>query len=291
MGADGDAPAEEHPAHRVEVGAYWIQRHELSARLYTACTEHEDCSADDVPKGGGLSTFGREDTANLPITGVTWEGAKRVCTWLGARLPTEAEWERAARADDGRRYPWGNAARCPVYKPSDRVDERYRDEGVPEACDPVVARLARTLGDNALSEVGDRLAEWSPEAVKGFCEGLADVPDAELAETTKRRSEALHAAESAHAVAEADCVAAGPVDSGKLRRGHPWGMMGMAGNVAEWVDDGWHRYGEAPDPSRRIVRGGSFVSEPSSWRATARASLPPDTKSTDVGVRCAWGPL
>jgi len=79
------------------------RRTEVTRGDYAACVEAGRC------KPSGDKTDG---AAKLPITGVDWNDAQAYCKFAGGRLPTEAEWEKAARGTDGREYPWGNDVDC-----------------------------------------------------------------------------------------------------------------------------------------------------------------------------------
>src|SRR5262249_27166970 len=79
-----------------------IDRREVTVREYKACVEAGACPLD--PLVAGPAGYVAD---NLPIVEVTWPEARDYCVWRGGRLPTEAEWERAARGDDARIWPWG----------------------------------------------------------------------------------------------------------------------------------------------------------------------------------------
>jgi formylglycine-generating enzyme required for sulfatase activity len=99
---DTDCDGDETPYHEVFLSAYRIARTEVSLEMYAACVEAIECTS---PIGEGLF----EMRPDWPVTGVGKDQAARFCAWQGAALPTEAQWERAARGEDGRLYPWGSA--------------------------------------------------------------------------------------------------------------------------------------------------------------------------------------
>jgi formylglycine-generating enzyme required for sulfatase activity len=91
------------PAHRVELSAFEIDRTEVTQAAYASCVAAKACT---TPTGN----FEPIARAEFPVTNVSWAQAAAYCAWGKKRLPTEAEWERAARGTDGRRYPWGSDA-------------------------------------------------------------------------------------------------------------------------------------------------------------------------------------
>jgi len=158
---------------------------------------------------------------NLPVVEVTWFGAKAYCEAIGRRLPTETEWERAARGDDGRVFPWGGST-----------------------FDSSLVWTNRSAPDNG--------EEGGPV----------------------------------------------PVDSYPLGAS-PYGMLNMAGNVAEWVsdwyDDDYYAQAESaqPDPigpplgDEKVARGGSWDAVPFFARTMHRQSRRPNEPAPWLGFRCA----
>jgi len=103
---------DEAPKHTVYLDAFYIGKYEVTNKQYhsfvkttghrlpeNCCEARYNIWRGDMPVEG---------TANLPVINVGWEDAAAYCKWTGGRLPTEAEWEKAARGTDGRTYPWGN---------------------------------------------------------------------------------------------------------------------------------------------------------------------------------------
>ncbi len=210
----------EREAHEVKLSAYRIDRREVSVADYLRCVEAGRCSMPPYAKGG--ERFFRPE---LPVALVTASDAERYCDFVGGRLPTEAEWERAARGREGRRYPWGNLFHPALANHGASLPDRHDDR--------------------------DGFLELAP--VGSFPQGRT-----------------------------------------------PDGIDDLAGNVAEWVADGFdddenalHSPEKAENPLRRgspwrVVRGGGFRSPPFMLRGTSRHFVLASTRAPDIGFRCAY---
>lgn len=102
MGSEQGAPSEE-PIHVVGLDAFYIDTYEVSNAQYKGCVDDLVCSL-PTNRRAYIDTRFRDH----PVVFVTWAMAKAYCEWRGARLPTEAEWEKAARGSALLEYPWGN---------------------------------------------------------------------------------------------------------------------------------------------------------------------------------------
>jgi len=105
----GEFTMGENPVHSVYLDAFWIDRFEVTNALYKNCVDAGKCSApSDTSSATRSSYYGNSQYDNYPVIFVSWNDANTYCQWVGKRLPTEAEWEKAARGTDGRIFPWGN---------------------------------------------------------------------------------------------------------------------------------------------------------------------------------------
>jgi formylglycine-generating enzyme required for sulfatase activity len=93
------------PEHNVSLDAYWIQQTKVTNRMFAQCVTVGSCTAPTQEIGGPV--YSNPEFANHPVVGVTWDQAQTYCAWAQGRLPTEAEWEKAARGVNGNIYPWG----------------------------------------------------------------------------------------------------------------------------------------------------------------------------------------
>ena len=110
-GLDPAASSDEQPTHNVTMKAFWIDKLEVTNAMFMLCVQAGVC---DPPQSFKSETrdsyFNNPEYNDYPVVYVTWQQADAYCTWAGRRLPTEAEWERAARGNDFRTYPWGDDA-------------------------------------------------------------------------------------------------------------------------------------------------------------------------------------
>ncbi|MBI2357514.1 MAG: SUMF1/EgtB/PvdO family nonheme iron enzyme [Deltaproteobacteria bacterium] len=133
MGSDS-GPADERPAHRVDLPAFSIDRTPVTNAQFAAFlnavgpvgSRGERLFDIDDPDARIHARDGKwvadKGFENHPVVEVSWAGARDYCAWVEKRLPTETEWEKAARGTDGRKYPWGNG---PPDKTRAQFNARY----------------------------------------------------------------------------------------------------------------------------------------------------------------------
>lgn len=240
-GCDRKWFANEIPQREVTLDAYWIDVHEVSNAQFQRCVEEGGCNPpnlaecrrwDDGTTTGAApnwTTVAPSDVRSAfgasaqPVVCVSWDDAADFCQWASKRLPTEAEWEKAARGTDGRIFPWGSEL---------------------PTCS--LANFA------------------SPDQGAGCGNG-----------------------------------ATLPVGSG-VRRRNPYDLQDMSGNAIEWVfdyeDAAFYKSAPSVNPVNRmqspsrVVRGGSWTSEPTILRSANRGGFEPDFRNIYTGFRCAMTP-
>jgi formylglycine-generating enzyme required for sulfatase activity len=286
---DALARPEEGPPHTVTLKSYWIQGTEAPQAMLSRCRSEGGCTGPPIPDD--------ESTRDLPAHSITWSDAADLCAWLGGRLPTEAEWEYAARAGGEHRFAWGNAPICPPSTQAARASVDAHRQALMQRCGGVLAAVFDQFTPDQLNEVASAADAWTVEEVDAICPAIANLPpdamSAALLERARARLKQLASSQE-----PARCDRPDPIGVVRLYDRHPWALYGVSGNVAEWVQDGFNPTVYASSPAdasaapaaadgRRVVRSGSFMSASTDeWRTTARAGMPADLASRDTGVRC-----
>jgi len=170
MGSDPEADpyfwGAESPQHDVTLGDYWIYQTEVTNAMYQQCAAEKACPIPSQKKSRSVENYyGNVQYGNYPVIYVNWVSAQAYCKWAGGRLPTEAEWEKAARGDqDTRLFPWGSTPA--LVSQANFCDkgcaqthaERDKDDGYPDTA-PVGAYPEGISPYGALDMAGN-VWEW-----------------------------------------------------------------------------------------------------------------------------------
>jgi formylglycine-generating enzyme required for sulfatase activity len=152
MGEDR-SPAKVAPQHVVYLGAYWIDQTEVTNRMYALCVKSGACWL-PIQSEGVNPYYDNPRYSDYPVVYINWDEAARYCAWANRRLPTEAEWEKAARGTDGRRYPWGHE------KPNSKLLNFQDNIGTPLPVDRYPSGASPYGILNMAGNVREWVADW-----------------------------------------------------------------------------------------------------------------------------------
>ncbi len=172
--------ADEAPEHRASLLGFWIDLTEVTNRQYQRCVEAGACQPpEDLASMAGEEYFNDPFFEDYPVIWVRWDQADVYCRWAGGRLPTEAEWEYAARGPQGWLFPWGDAfdparlnycdRRCPLGPNDPAHDDGYAETS------PVGSYPSGRSWCGALDMAGN-VREWVADWYGPYSAGRADNP-------------------------------------------------------------------------------------------------------------------
>ena len=160
---------DEAPPHQVYLDAYYLDTYEVTNKLYKACVDAGwwRCTAPghNEPAENFSDHYGDSQFDSYPVVDVTWSQARAYCEWRGARLPTEAEWEKAARGTDGRAYPWGSVFDGTKTNFCDKnckgVSNSQYDDGYAEAAP--VGSYPQGVSPYGIYDLAGNVMEWTAD--------------------------------------------------------------------------------------------------------------------------------
>jgi sulfatase modifying factor 1 len=157
---DSPCEADEAPKRKVTLDAFYIDTTEVTVEAYIACATAGACSPPSTTKpcDTAANNWGKADRTKHPINCVTWDQADAFCKWAGKQLPTEAQWEKAARGKDGKKYPWGDKAASCTHAVMD-------DKGKGCGTDQTLAVGSKPKGKSAYGalDMSGNVWEWTAD--------------------------------------------------------------------------------------------------------------------------------
>ncbi len=167
MGSDsGDL--DEKPVHIVELPSFYIDTYEVTNDLYQSCVNANVCvPPESTTSNSHGSYYGNPQFGSYPVIAVTWEMAKIYCEGRGARLPRETEWEKAARGNDGREYPWGNGI--------DQTFANYNNFSTGDTTE--VGKYEKGKSPYGLYDMAGNVSEWTADWYEPYPGNPAGTPD------------------------------------------------------------------------------------------------------------------
>ena len=154
---DTDGWDNKQPEMEIYLDAYWIDKYEVSNAQYAKCVADGECTEPGSKSSKTRNNYyGNSEFDNYPVIWVDWNQSSSYCAWAGGRLPSEAEWEKAARGTERGKYPWGNEnPTSELVNYNENVGDTTAVDSYPEGISPYGAF---NMAGNVSEWVNDR---WS----------------------------------------------------------------------------------------------------------------------------------
>jgi formylglycine-generating enzyme required for sulfatase activity len=159
---DFATPAET-PMATIYLDAFYIDINEVTVEDYQACLDAKACRAQHMHEYSptfNFCNYGAPDRLNHPMNCVDWDGAHDYCRYVGKRLPSEAEWEKASRGSSGWRYPWGNKVPDCTYANFHYTDDSYGTDYYCQGMTTPAGHYPKGESPYGLNDMSGNVFEW-----------------------------------------------------------------------------------------------------------------------------------